>query len=201
MTLEAAIAVSRFGFGGAPGEIQKIGSDGKGYLRAQLRRSEWLAPPSALQSSAQYLSSLPGNLKDLPLDQKKEIVKRSYLTEYAEIAYRLAAGIKQPDSFRERLVWFWSNHFTVSSTNNQARPFLGAMEREAIRPHVTGRFADMLKAVVRHPAMLIYLDNVTNIGPTSRAGNFTGKGLNENLARESWSCTRLASTAATRRPT
>src|SRR5207253_10674873 len=54
----------------------------------------------------------------------------------------------------------------------------------AIRPHVTGRFADMLAAVVGHPAMLLYLDNAVSIGPGSQAGIRRGRGLNENLARE-----------------
>jgi uncharacterized protein (DUF1800 family) len=60
----------------------------------------------------------------------------------------------------------------------------GAYEREAIRPHVLGRFADMLLAVETHPAMLLYLDNARSIGPNSPAGQRGGKGLNENLARE-----------------
>ena len=60
----------------------------------------------------------------------------------------------------------------------------GAFEREAIRPHVLGRFADMLKAVEQHPAMLFFLDNQQSLGPDSRAGQNRKRGLNENLARE-----------------
>jgi uncharacterized protein (DUF1800 family) len=60
----------------------------------------------------------------------------------------------------------------------------GAYEREAIRPHVLGRFADMLLAAEGHPAMLLYLDNAQSIGPNSIAGINRDKGLNENLARE-----------------
>jgi len=60
----------------------------------------------------------------------------------------------------------------------------GAFEREAIRPHVLGRFADMLKAVEQHPAMLFFLDNQQSLGPDSRAGQNRRRGLNENLARE-----------------
>jgi uncharacterized protein (DUF1800 family) len=60
----------------------------------------------------------------------------------------------------------------------------GAYEREAIRPHVLGRFADMLLAAESHPAMLFYLDNAASIGPDSVAGINRTKGLNENLARE-----------------
>jgi uncharacterized protein (DUF1800 family) len=60
----------------------------------------------------------------------------------------------------------------------------GSFEREAIRPHVLGRFGDMLKAVEQHPAMLFFLDNQQSLGPDSRAGQNRNRGLNENLARE-----------------
>src|SRR5262249_37455406 len=79
---------------------------------------------------------------------------------------------------------FWSNHFCVSATKGPVRGIAGAYEREAIRPHVLGRFSDMLIAVERHPAMLIYLDNHLSVGPNSRAGLNRKRGLNENLARE-----------------
>src|SRR5262249_17166639 len=86
--------------------------------------------------------------------------------------------------FVERLVWFWSNHFCVSADKGPVRSLCGAFEREAIRRHVRGKFADMLLAVEMHPAMLLYLDNVQSIGPHSFAGQRRGKGINENLARE-----------------
>ena len=60
----------------------------------------------------------------------------------------------------------------------------GAFEREAIRPHVLGRFADMLKAVEQHPAMLLFLDNFQSVGPNSKRAENGKRGLNENLARE-----------------
>ena len=60
----------------------------------------------------------------------------------------------------------------------------GAYEREAIRPHVLGRFADMLLAAEGHPAMLFYLDQTASMGANSIAGINRTRGLNENLARE-----------------
>jgi uncharacterized protein (DUF1800 family) len=87
-------------------------------------------------------------------------------------------------AFLERLVMFWSNHFCISANKGPVRGIAGAYEREAIRPHVLGRFADMLIAVEQHPAMLIYLDNARSTGPNSKAGLNRGRGLNENLARE-----------------
>ncbi|MDJ1159258.1 DUF1800 family protein [Chelatococcus sp. SYSU_G07232] len=103
----------------------------------------------------------------------------------AEAAARLSVGVESGTGFAERLTLFWSNHFCVSAAKGgHLRTLAGAFEREAIRPHVFGRFADMLLAVARHPAMLIYLDNQESIGPNSPAGRRRGRGLNENLARE-----------------
>jgi uncharacterized protein (DUF1800 family) len=79
------------------------------------------------------------------------------------------------------LVWFWSNHFCV---NADATVMAGAYEREAIRPYVLGKFADLLLAAEGHPAMLIYLDNASSIGPNSVAGINRNRGINENLGRE-----------------
>lgn len=104
--------------------------------------------------------------------------------------FRQTAGQRTLDAaasatpFRERLVQFWSNHFTVSIQRGVVIPVALGFENEAIRPHVTGRFVDMLRAVAQHPAMLVYLDNVVSVGPNSRAGKMRDKGLNENLARE-----------------
>jgi uncharacterized protein (DUF1800 family) len=103
----------------------------------------------------------------------------------AEAAARLARACVAPIGFVERLVAFWSNHFCISvAKSNIGRACAGAFEREAIRPYVTGRFADMLRAVEQHPAMLNFLDNAQSVGPNSRAGQNRKRGLNENLARE-----------------
>ena len=86
-----------------------------------------------------------------------------------EAKARFDAALGAEIGFVERLVWFWSNHFCVSADKVTCAD-RGAYEREAIRPHVLGRFADMLLAVESHPAMLIYLDNARSIGPKSVAG-------------------------------
>jgi uncharacterized protein (DUF1800 family) len=93
--------------------------------------------------------------------------------------------VQTPSPFRERLVWFWANHFTVSRRQGGVTAIAGPFVREAIRPHVFGHFHDMLLAVMRHPAMLLYLDNAVSAGPGSIAGQRRHIGLNENLARES----------------
>ena len=82
-----------------------------------------------------------------------------------EAKARIDAALAAEIGFAERLVWFWSNHFCISADKIQSMS--GAYEREAIRPHVLGRFADMLQAVESHPAMLFYLDNAASMGPNS----------------------------------
>lgn len=96
----------------------------------------------------------------------------------------IARALDAPDGFRERMVQFWSDHFTTVARSRRDAPLPSTLVEEAIRPHLTGRFADMLKAVVQHPAMLSYLDQSRSFGPNSRVGQRKGKGLNENLARE-----------------
>ena len=87
-----------------------------------------------------------------------------------EAAVRFDRMVTTEHGFLERLVLFWSNHFCVSAAKGNVRALAGAYEREAIRPHILGRFTDMLLASAQHPAMLIYLDNQLSIGPNSAAG-------------------------------
>ena len=114
--------------------------------------------------------------------QPVDVIVKTYR---AEALARFQRATLAEAGFVERLVTFWSNHFCVSAAKGgQVRILAGAFEREAIRPHVLGRFADMLLAVEQHPAMLLYLDNQQSLGPSSRAGINRKRGLNENLARE-----------------
>ncbi|MDB5582870.1 MAG: hypothetical protein JWR80_8046 [Bradyrhizobium sp.] len=117
-----------------------------------------------------------------PPAQPLNIIQKTFR---AEALARLQRATLADCGFGERLVAFWSNHFCISaSKGGLARMWAGSFEREAIRPHVFGRFADMLKAVEQHPAMLFFLDNQQSLGPESRAGQNRKRGLNENLARE-----------------
>ena len=117
-----------------------------------------------------------------PPPQPINIIQKTYR---AEALARLQRATIADSGFAERLVAFWSNHFCISANKGGlARMWAGSFEREAIRPHVFGRFGDMLKAVEQHPAMLFFLDNQQSLGPDSRAGKNRKRGLNENLARE-----------------
>ncbi|HTE39932.1 MAG TPA: DUF1800 domain-containing protein [Steroidobacteraceae bacterium] len=107
--------------------------------------------------------------------------------------YQFAATTDEP--FRERLIHFWTNHFAVSTDKRIVLGLAGALENEAVRPAVHGRFVDMVLAAERHPAMILYLDNQQSVGPNSQAARNAARratntgvnrkvGLNENLARE-----------------
>ncbi len=121
---------------------------------------------------------------------------RKYAGETARAEYialvgaRANAALQTPAPFVERMVHFWANHFAVSIDKLPVIGMGGLLEVEAIRPHVLGRFRDMLFAVETHPAMLLYLDQAQSIGPNSRIGQVVAArgrrkvGLNENLARE-----------------
>ncbi|MDE2379310.1 DUF1800 family protein [Bradyrhizobium sp.] len=117
-----------------------------------------------------------------PGPQPPNVIQKTFR---AEALARLQRAMLADCGFTERLVAFWSNHFCISAAKGElARMWAGSFEREAIRPHVLGRFADMVKAVEQHPAMLFFLDNQQSLGPDSRAGLNRRRGLNENLARE-----------------
>lgn len=90
------------------------------------------------------------------------------------------------DGLRERLAFFWGDHFTARGKVSIMRRATSPYVESAIRPHVAGYFADMLKAVTAQPAFLQYLDQKTSTGPNSPEGLRAKKssGLNENLARE-----------------
>lgn len=197
-TPQAFIAATRFGLGARHGDFAALSSDPRGWLTAQLDK-RYLAQISLAdaRSTMETVRRLREQImarreekragKENP-GQAQEKLKEALLElrqDYIEqIAARTRATANAPAPFLERLVQFWSNHFTVSVTKRQDMALVAAFERDAIRPHVLGNFHDMLRASTRHPAMQIYLDNFRSIGPDSPAGRLKDKGLNENLARE-----------------
>ncbi len=134
------------------------------------------APEKATDASTTAVQPQPPS----PKQPNQQPLPQQLLLSEAKI--RFDAASSTDIGFVERLVWFWSNHFCISAV--KVPGMAGAYEREAIRPHVLGRFADLLQAVESHPAMLFYLDNVQSMGADSVAGINRDKGLNENLARE-----------------
>ena len=206
--ITATAAVNRFGLGAMPGEPAQAG-DPRGWLHAQLRAKPDMAPFAGLPDSLQIIQrqteyrlqrrrakadDAPGkpaanpisdDIERTPLQQR---IRRDAIADIA-LRYRIAATTSVP--FVERLVRFWSNHIAISIDKNSARLLAAPMEREAVRPHVAGNFADLLQAVETHPGMLLYLDNAASVGDDSMLARRVERrdakrklGLNENLARE-----------------
>jgi len=185
-------ALNRFGLGARRGERQRI-SDPRGWLKAQLDggvpslRAGDIPSPGAIGDAVRGLR-MPGQR-----DEQERREARRHLVELStgEARTALEARISSDRPFVERLVAFWSNHLCVSSGSKiLVAPLAGSYERDVIRPHVLGRFEDMVLASAKHPAMLAYLDNFQSIGPSSpgarigQRNNGAKRGLNENYARE-----------------
>jgi uncharacterized protein (DUF1800 family) len=186
MSAGAARAAARFGLGARPGERAAIGRDARGWVESQLSPVPLPAALADRPSSAAIVAEiLEANANGGAQKVGQLARERLRLVYLDEAAARTRAAIETDHPVVERLVQFWSNHFTVSV---RGKPIVlglpGAYEREAIRPHVLGRFETMLRAVVEHPAMLVYLDNWRSVGPGSQGGQRRRAGLNENLARE-----------------
>ena len=139
-----------------------------------------MAEANAPQKASDALATAVQPQPPSPKQPNQQPLPQQLLLSEAKVRFDAAASTDI--GFVERLVWFWSNHFCISAV--KVPGMAGAYEREAIRPHVLGRFADLLQAVESHPAMLFYLDNVQSMGAGSVAGINRDKGLNENLARE-----------------
>jgi uncharacterized protein (DUF1800 family) len=208
----SAIAVNRFGLGARPSELSGVGADAQAWLLRQIKgtpptlKGEGLKPSAETLSKAielrkEVVAERRANRKEVSDDPASEDQKKVaaalklpavYRPVYIdEVHARLAHTVTTERPFLERLTQFWTNHFAVSVDKVVVLGIAGAMEREAIRPNVTGHFIDLLSAVEKHPAMLLYLDNQASIGPNSRAARYVGKrgtarkaGINENLARE-----------------
>ncbi len=178
MDTRSAQALIRFGLGRSG--AAPLPADPIGWLDGQLDGPD----PVLATQAASCTDGLVAWREDRKNPPPEGQPRRVHLLWQAESAAATRALVETEAPFRERLVWFWANHFTVSVRKGELRAIAIAYVREAIRPHVTGRFQDMLTAVIRHPAMLWYLDNRDSVGPNSLAGGKGHRGLNENLARE-----------------
>jgi uncharacterized protein (DUF1800 family) len=211
----AAIALNRFGLGARPDDTPP--ADPKAWLLAQFEQYQplpaaWAGQPTAValatqlgeqrQQNAGVSANASANANVDPAasqatGQTEKLAANKAIRGEIRDIYRTAvdarvnSALTSSTPFIDRLVHFWANHFAVSVEKPQVAALAGAFEMEAIRPHVLGRFDDMLVAVERHPAMQIFLDQTRSVGPDSMAAmraeqrNPDNKrGLNENLARE-----------------
>ncbi len=204
MRIESVIAANRFGLGARPGELSRIDGNPRGWLLDQLQGPSRLPedirtlPDTAsvllevqevrrMQRDARQAAETDKPSPDV-VQKFGSLVRKHYLSQ-TNARFRTAADTDYP--FHERLVHFWSNHFAVSADKQPVSALAGLFENEAIRPNLGGKFYDLLLAVEKHPAMIIYLDNQRSIGPNSMLAQRVNRrrrdqqfGLNENLARE-----------------
>ena len=172
--------------------IKRMGTNG--WIEAQLRPGSDLRLPAAVRAQ---LDAMPvvrkpmGQLavemdtirrgrppKDAPLDDRLA-ARRSYTEamkayNYQAVDRSLLRDIYSADQLREQLTWFWFNHFNVRIAQGLLPVMITDYEERTIRPRALGKFCDLVNATLRHPAMLIYLNNTNN-----RADR-----INENYARE-----------------
>jgi uncharacterized protein (DUF1800 family) len=215
--VQPEIAVLRFGLGARPGDLAAAAGDPRGWLTAQIKGAVLPAGNTPLAPSDQIFSALLA-ARDERQEMKRAAagqstqnpeamairafnpVRDAYLPHYrAQVLARAQSAALTARPFAERLVHFWTNHFAVSADKGAVFGVAGTLENEAIRPHVDGRFVDLLTAVEQHPAMIGFLDNQYSVGKDSELAQLAARrearllaadkpkrefGINENLARE-----------------
>jgi uncharacterized protein (DUF1800 family) len=206
--MQAEIAVLRFGLGAKPGDLAAAAADPRAWLKTQIKGAVPLAVDTPLAPSDQIFAGLLAAREQrqrmkaaaAPATdaQLGNVIREAYQPHYrAQVLARAQSAALTTRPFAERLVHFWSNHFAVSADKGVVFGLAGTLENEAIRPHVGGRFVDLLTAVEQHPAMIAFLDNQYSVGKDSMAARSASRkfgpdlnaanrqfGINENLARE-----------------
>jgi uncharacterized protein (DUF1800 family) len=208
--IQAEIAVLRFGLGAKPGDLAAAAAEPRAWLLSQVRGPAPLAVKSSLAPSDQIFAGLLAarderqKMKQASAAENPDAklvfsaIREAYQPHYrAQVLARAQSAALTTRPFAERLVHFWSNHFAVSADKGVVYGLAGTLENEAIRPHVAGRFVDLLTAVEQHPAMIAFLDNQYSVGKDSTAARLVSRfraaddhqpkrqfGINENLARE-----------------
>jgi len=194
-----SIAVNRFGYGARGDELSNAKADPKKWLSSQLQAIEFSdKQPSSddiflayakfqkqkklmKQQSKQAQSN---QVQAVDKKQNKMIKQAARKTHVKMSAAFIKQAITSEHSVSWRLLDFFSNHFSVSTSGRLMLGLSPTLEREAIAPNLLGNFADMLLAVEQHPAMIVYLNNEKSFGANSRMAKKRKVGLNENLARE-----------------
>jgi uncharacterized protein (DUF1800 family) len=152
------------------------------------------ATPEEIERQARRAGVSEKALRELAVEDDYRKTFRDRMVK--AIQARLDAAISAERPAHERLIHFWSNHFTVSAAKPVATAMPPSFERDVVRPRAVGRFADLLLASSKHPGMVVYLDNWQSVGPNSAfvkagerrdygpGGQRRPSGINENLARE-----------------
>ena len=215
--------LNRFTFGPKPGDLElvrKMGLDA--FLREQLNPD--MIDDSACEKDLDPYSTVKESINSLLMEypqpgvnimrpdlrnkalspaQNEEAYGRIFSMVNDLAAAKLTRALVSRRQLYEVMVDFWFNHFNVAFDKNEVEWCTGTYEREVIRPNALGNFKDLLMAVAKSPAMMVYLDNNDNFadpnfkpladpGMTGKGGgammmqSMPGQGLrlNENYARE-----------------
>lgn len=184
------IAVNRFGYGARDDELAQAKADPKKWLSSQLQTIQFSdnQPNSddifVAHAKFQKQKKLMKQQQKQAQDKNKMIKSAARKTYMKMSAASLKQAITSKHSVSWRLLDFFSNHFSVSTSGRLMVGLSPTLEREAIAPNLLGNFEELLLAVEQHPAMLIYLNNEKSFGANSRMAKKRKIGLNENLARE-----------------
>jgi uncharacterized protein (DUF1800 family) len=190
----ATIAARRYGYGLKPGEEPAQDVDA---LMLQVTRGA-KAKPRFPQEGITGRRETLGRLVSVRAveskaakdgrpnpDLRRETLRDANRLLNGDAMARIVQAVRSENGFYERLSSFWLDHFSVSARKSyEMRMMVPLYEAEALRPNLGGSFADLLRAAILHPAMLIYLDQNRSLGPQSPAAAKRGGGLNENLGRE-----------------
>src|ERR1044071_7045953 len=189
-------ALNRLGFGPRPGDVERVLQSGvdnwiaqqlnperiadtavdqrlKTYATLQMSNGDivqkYYAPIAEVRREAKGDETMLKELREkIPYDERPQRVVEELVSQ------RIVRAVDSDRQLNEVMVDFWLNHFNVFLGKGIDRFLLTSYERDVIRPHVWGKFEDLLMATAKSPAMLFYLDN---------ARSMNGK-LNENYARE-----------------
>jgi uncharacterized protein (DUF1800 family) len=189
---EAAIrhALSRLTFGPRPDDVEKV---------RRMGLSTWIdrqLMPSKIDDHAAESRLLPLPTRPERFDSMMEARRYGRQSVEALSANKITRAVYSERQLEELLVDFWFNHFNVFAGKGRTGLYVVEYERDAIRPHVLGRFRDLLGATAKSPAMLFYLDNWLSADPEAAerianrrganqaGGNGRRRGLNENYGRE-----------------
>ena len=195
MAMPADLAfVDRLTWGADVSDAQALADHGlSAWLDTQLHPSDDDGLPKAVQDQIAAMETTQKNLVEINSElrglqraaqQAKgtpgyDGAQKTYQGKLNDLAREaqtrsLLRDLYSKNQLKEQLTWFWMNHFNVHQNKGEIRAFVGDYEETAIRPHVLGKFRDLLIATMTHPAMLQYLDNAQNAKDH----------INENYARE-----------------
>lgn len=195
MTFDPTLAAIRFGTGlgpryRAPADLDAVLDDLTAEDRMARRfRIPGIADAEPSYASLYWLNRAARRARDTDAADAAQQARRAIRVGIGTSLRRdhlatIARAVEARFGIQERLTAFWADHFTVRRRGADTIHLVSPFVEDAIRPHITGSFPAMLRAVVTHPMMLFYLEQHRSVGPRSEVGKRQGRGLNENLARE-----------------